>query len=42
MALAEQLETIDKSSLVEKMGVITSEAIMYKITIAIQVQTGVY
>lgn len=42
LALAEQVEAIDKDSLLEKKGMIISEAIMDKITIAFQIQIGVY
>lgn len=42
LALAEQVETIDKDNLLEKKGMITSESIMDKITMALQIQIGVY
>ena len=40
VALAEQVETIDKECLCEKKGVIQSPEIMEKITKAIQIQIG--
>lgn len=42
LALAEQVESIDKDRLLEKKGYINSDAIMEKITRAIQIQVGVY
>ena len=42
VALAEQVETIDKGCILEKMGSIVSNKIMEKITRAIQVQIGVF
>jgi mRNA-degrading endonuclease toxin of MazEF toxin-antitoxin module len=42
MALAEQLESIDKDLLLDRKGMITSEAVMDRITRAIQIQIGVY
>lgn len=42
MALAEQVEAIDKDRLLEKKGSITSAIIMERITKAIQIQIGVY
>lgn len=42
LALAEQVEAIDKVRLLEKKGKITSDVIMEKITRAIQIQIGVY
>lgn len=42
LALAEQLETIDKEQLLEKKGSISSTFIMEKITTAIQIQIGVF
>lgn len=42
VALAEQVETIDKDCILEKMGVIANIEIMEKITKAIQVQIGVF
>lgn len=42
IVLAEQLESIDKDRLIEKKGIIKNEAIMEKITRAIQIQIGVY
>lgn len=42
LALAEQVETIDKDQLLEKKGSILSSIIMEKITTAIQIQIGVF
>lgn len=42
LALAEQVEAVDKVRLLEKKGKITSDVIMEKITRAIQIQIGVY
>lgn len=42
MALAEQVETVDKRMLEEKMGEIQDELIMERITIALQIQIGAY
>lgn len=42
LALAEQVEAIDKDRLLEKKGSITSNVIMEKITMALQIQIGVY
>ncbi|WP_040210816.1 type II toxin-antitoxin system PemK/MazF family toxin [Clostridium polynesiense] len=42
MVLAEQVETIDKDKLLSKKGMITNNDIMEKITIALQIQIGVY
>ena len=42
MVLAEQVETLDKKCLGEKIGEITSELIMDKITVALQIQIGVF
>ncbi len=42
MALAEQVETVDKKKLQEKIGEITDALLMDKITIALQIQIGAY
>ena len=42
LALAEQVETVDKDRLLEKKGYISSDVIMEKITKAIQIQIGAY
>lgn len=42
VALAEQVDSIDKIRLLEKRGHINSKSIMDKITMAIQVQVGVF
>lgn len=42
MALAEQVEAIDKNRLLGKKGFIINNAIMDNITKAIQIQIGVY
>lgn len=42
LALAEQVESIDKDRLLEKKGYISSGVIMEKITRAIQIQIGVF
>lgn len=42
MALAEQLETVDKSSLRDKIGEITNDVVMEAITVAVMVQIGAY
>ena len=42
LALAEQVEAIDKDRLLEKKGTIMSTEIMEKITKAIQIQVGVF
>lgn len=42
LALAEQVEAIDKNQLLEKKGYIVSDDIMGKITKAIQIQIGAY
>lgn len=42
MALAEQVETLDKVCLGEKIGEITDTLIMDAITVALQIQIGVY
>ena len=40
MALAEQVETIDKKYLLEKKGTVADIAVMEKITKALQIQIG--
>ena len=42
MALAEQVETIDKKKLTEKIGEISDTLLMDQITIALQIQIGAY
>lgn len=42
MALAEQVETLDKTKLGEKIGEITDSLLMDAITVALQIQIGVY
>ena len=42
MALAEQVETLDKTKLGEKIGKITDSILMDAITVALQIQIGVY
>ncbi len=42
MALAEQVETLDKNQLLEKLGEVYDEMVMQQITIALQIQIGVY
>ncbi|WP_044477001.1 type II toxin-antitoxin system PemK/MazF family toxin [Oceanobacillus massiliensis] len=42
IALAEQVEAIDKERLIKKKGRVTSKVIMAKITMALQIQIGVY
>ncbi len=42
MALAEQLETVDKSCLKEKIGKITNDVVMEALTVAVMIQTGAY
>ena len=42
LALAEQVEAVDKDRLLEKKGYISSDVIMEKITKAIQIQIGAY
>lgn len=42
MALAEQVETLDKTKLGEKIGKITDSLLMDAITVALQIQIGVY
>ena len=42
MALAEQVETLDKTKLGEKIGKITDTLLMDAITVALQIQIGAY
>ena len=42
LALAEQVEAVDKERLLDKKGSIADEAIMAEITRAIQIQVGVF
>lgn len=42
MALAEQVETLDKKRLGGKIGEITDELTMTAVTVALQIQIGVY
>ena len=42
MALAEQVETMDKTRLGKKIGKVLDETIMEQITVALQIQIGVY
>lgn len=42
MALAEQVETLDKKALIEKIGKIDDEILMEQITIALQIQIGAF
>ena len=42
MALAEQVETLDKTRLGEKNGEVLDETIMEQITVALQIQIGAY
>ncbi len=42
MALAEQVETLDKNQLLEKLGEVYDEMVMQQITIALQIQIGAY
>ncbi len=42
MALAEQVETLDKKCLGDKVGEISDEMIMEKLTVALQIQIGAY
>lgn len=42
IALAEQVEALDKRCLGEKIGEITDEMIMEKLTVALQIQIGAY
>lgn len=42
MALAEQVEALDKKCLGEKIGEISDETVMEKLTVALQIQIGAY
>lgn len=42
MVLAEQVETLDKNLLIRKIGSVTDPLIMEQITIALQIQIGVF
>ena len=42
MALAEQVETLDKECIGRKIGAITDKHLMEKLTVALQVQIGVF
>lgn len=42
MALAEQVETLDKIYIMEKLGEVLDELVMEQITIALQIQIGAY
>ena len=42
MALAEQVETLDKARLGEKIGEVLDVLLMEQITVALQIQIGVY
>lgn len=42
MALAEQVEAIDKELLVNKMGHVYDDLIMEQVTVALQIQIGAY
>ncbi len=42
MVLSEQVETLDKNQLLEKLGEVYDEMVMQQITIALQIQIGVY
>lgn len=42
MALAEQVETLDKKYLGDKIGEITDDMVMEQITVALQIQIGVF
>lgn len=42
MALAEQVETLDKRCFGEKIGEIVDDLIMEKLTVALQIQIGAY
>lgn len=42
MALAEQVETMDKKKLTEKIGEISDALLMDQITVALQIQIGAY
>jgi mRNA interferase MazF len=42
MALAEQVETLDKELLVNKVGEIVDDVVMEQITVALQIQIGAF
>lgn len=42
MAMAEQVETLDKELLVEKVGEIADDMMMEQITVALQIQIGAF
>lgn len=42
MALAEQVETLDKARLGEKIGEVIDEMVMNQVTVALQIQIGAY
>lgn len=42
MVLAEQVETLDKARLGEKIGEVLDVLLMEQITVALQIQIGVY
>jgi len=42
MALAEQVETLDKRCLGDKIGEVVDEKVMEKLTVALQIQIGAY
>ncbi len=42
MALAEQVETLDKNLLIKKIGEIVDDMVMEQITVALQIQIGAY
>ena len=42
MALAEQVETLDKCNLKEKIGEVVDNTVMEQVTVALQVQIGVF
>ena len=42
MALAEQVETLDKTRLGERIGEVLDEMVMEQITVALQIQIGAY
>lgn len=42
MALAEQVETLDKKRLGEKIGEVLDDMVMQQVTVALQIQIGAY
>ena len=42
MALAEQVETLDKTRLGERIGEVLDDMVMEQITVALQIQIGAY